>query len=75
MSKNTVRILAAVVIGYGAYATMGWMIGARPDSVFDWIESAVKGFLFVGVAVYVVILAGKRKQRAREVSESDRATP
>ncbi|MET8653635.1 MULTISPECIES: hypothetical protein [Nocardia] len=75
MSKNTVRILAAVVIGYGAYVTMGWMLGVRPDSVIDWMLSAAKGFLFVGVAVYVVILAGKRKQRAREVSESDRATP
>ncbi|WP_216918023.1 hypothetical protein [Nocardia noduli] len=75
MNKNTVRIMIALVIGCGAYTAFGWLLGVRPDSVMDWILSAAKGFLFVGVAVYVVMLAGKRKQRARAASESDRATP
>ncbi|MET7767072.1 hypothetical protein [Nocardia sp. NPDC005366] len=74
MNNSMVRILVAVVVGYGVYAALGFLLGARPDSVGDWVGMAVKGFLVVGAAIYAVEWANRRKQaKARDAVRSDRS--
>ncbi|MEV0294603.1 hypothetical protein [Nocardia sp. NPDC050710] len=70
MNSSFVRILVAVLVGYGVYAALAVVAGVRPDSVGDWITMAVKGFLIVGVAALAVEWVNKRKQaHARGAAE------
>lgn len=68
MNNSVIRIGLAVLLGYVAYAAAALLLGARPDGVGDWIGMAVKGFLFVGIAIAVVEWANRRKKAGVEAA-------
>jgi hypothetical protein len=69
--SSTVRTSIALFIGYTAYITTVFLLGARPDSVGAWVLLLIKGFLIVFLAVRTVEwLAERRNAQATDARVS-----
>ncbi|WP_054811142.1 hypothetical protein [Nocardia arizonensis] len=71
MNTSTLRVAFAALFGLGAFAVLSLLFAEPPDSVGEWINRALKAFLFVGIA----ITAARWRKRQKEEAADSAKTP